>query len=322
MNIKQEYLREQRQQQQMLNEIVNLADIRTFYTDFKQYKKSKTDIQTAEKQILLFIQKFYKKDYERLRKQKITKKEVLKQTYAFNNGYNDLLNYIDMHRKINKIKKGMIYSNIKSLHKYINIAVLKKMLYGDREDIEELKAMNLNISALDYIKKGIVKYVLALKGYRYLHEITGYGINYQKFYEMNSNDKNEYLLKYIQEIPQRISTSQMYRMIYNIVELRKADIPAIKTLIQIIQYEHKRLKIIRRFKQTKKETAYETKNVMTTEITKLYQKFKNDAGAFYTLPKSLTDKTTVNKIVQITAIPEREKKLLKWYIQNTNRLPC
>jgi len=297
-------------------ELIDLIDAYTIRRDLKQYKKTKT--QNPESLLLQFIQKFYGGEYEKLTREKLTKKQLLLETYAFTNGYRDFYNLIVNHATVNHEKPFMVYSEYKPLHRHINFDVLLKQLYGNAEDIETLKGYNLNVKPLDYIKKGLCKYTLALKGYRYLHEILGYGISYKKFYEMNPIQKNQYLIGFINETQKHLSTSKLYRIIYELLLIQKTDKMALRKLVTIINREPQRLKIIRRFTKTKNETKYNTQKDMAIMISRLYQKFKNDEGDL-NIETETKHESDNNHETVTTPIPTQEKNLLKWYIENSNR---
>jgi len=304
------------QDKKYYQELINLIDITTFRQDMKQYKKTKT--KNPETLLLQFIQKFYSKYYNKLSEEKLTKKELLAETYVFNNGYRNFYNLILNHAIVNHVKPHLVYSEYKPLHKYINFSILLKQLYGNAQDIETLKQYNLNISAMDYIKKGLCKYTLTLKGYRYLHEILGYGISYKKFYEMKPTEKNQYLTGFINEAEKHLSTSKLYRVIYELLQIEKTDKMALRKLVLLINQEPQRLRIIRRFTKTKNETKYSTQKDIAIMISRLYQKFKDDNGNL-NIETPIQHNNDNNHETVTTATPTQEKNLLKWYIENSNR---
>ena len=290
----------------------------TLITKTIQKKISKANLL---KICLTKIQKTDTTLYKETTQKKLTKKELLSQTYAFNNGYRNFYNLILSHATANHKKPYMVYSEYKPLHQYINFDVLLKQLYGNAEDIETLKQYNLNIKPINYIKKGLCKYTLALKGYRYLHEILNYGASHKKFYEMVSTEKNQYLMGFISETQKHLTTSKLYRIIYELLQLQKTDKTALSKLVTIINREPQRLKIIRRFTKTKNETKYQVQKDIAIMISRLYQKFKNDEGNLNTETQIQHSNNTNNhdETVTKTAIPTQEKNLLKWYIENSNR---
>ena len=135
---------------------------------------------------------------------------------------------------------------------------------------------------------------------------------------MKPTEKSQYLLSFINEAEKYLSTSKLYRMIYELLQIEKTDKMALRKLVLLINQEPQRLRIIRRFTKTKNETKYETQKDIAIMISRLYQKFKNDEGDLNTETQTQHNNDNNHETVT-TPIPTQEKNLLQWYIENSNR---
>ena len=135
---------------------------------------------------------------------------------------------------------------------------------------------------------------------------------------MNPIQNNQYLIGFINETQKHLSTSKLYRIIYELLLIQKTDKMALRKLVTIINREPQRLKIIRRFTKTKNETKYNTQKDMAIMISRLYQKFKNDKGDL-NIETQIQHNNNHNETTMTTSIPTSEKNLLRWYAENSNR---